>query len=385
MTSGRGSIPKLLDQAAGLSWRFILVVFGVGLVVWGLAKLEVVVIPVVLALFGSAILGPPSRWLMTKGVPRPVATLIVVLAAMGILAGFVMWTVPRVVEQIPDFTRSLTSGVAHIQRWLESGPLRVSPRQLDLRHMVPSLLTSREFTARALGGVSLLTKGLAVAVLAFILTIYFVNDGDRMYAWFVSLFEGDHQESVRELGVRAWENVAAYIRGTTINGICNGTMMAIGLLLLKVPLVLPLAILTFFGAYIPILGAILAGLVAALIALVSNGPIAALIVVGITIFIHQFEGNVLAPQVFGHSFRLHPVAVLLALSAGTVIGGIPGAMLAVPTLGVLVSMAAFSRDRARSANVRSLEPQARQEEDERRTVLAAKEENAGDGRDSGGS
>ena len=228
-------------------------------------------------------------------------------------------------------------------------------------------------------------KGLAVAVLAFILTIYFVNDGDRMYAWFVSLFEGDHQESVRELGVRAWENVAAYIRGTTINGICNGTMMAIGLLLLKVPLVLPLAILTFFGAYIPILGAILAGLVAALIALVSNGPIAALIVVGITIFIHQFEGNVLAPQVFGHSFRLHPVAVLLALSAGTVIGGIPGAMLAVPTLGVLVSMAAFSRDRARSANVRSLEPQARQEEDERRTVLAAKEENAGDGRDSGGS
>ncbi len=338
-------MPQLLQDAAALAWRVLAVVLAIGVVVWVLAQLRVVVIPVVLALFASAILAPPAGWLRERHVPRGIATLIVVVAALALVSGFVVWTVPRVAAQVPDFTRSLTAGIAHVQRWLETGPLQLSPSQVNLSNVASSIFSSREVASRAIGGVSLVTELIAEGILAFILTIYFVNDGDRMFAWFVSLFRGDRAAVVEELGRRSWESIAGYIRGTTINGVINGSMMAAGLLVLGVPLVLPLAILTFFGAYLPILGAILAGAVAALIALVSKGVVTAAIVVGITIFIHQFEGNVLAPLVLGHTVRLHPVAVLLALSSGTVIGGIAGAMLAVPVLGVLVAWAGFYRHR----------------------------------------
>jgi predicted PurR-regulated permease PerM len=148
---------------------------------------------------------------------------------------------------------------------------------------------------------------------------------------------------MREIGRRSWEALGGYIRGTAVNGIVNGTVMGITLAAIGVPLALPLAFLTFLGAFIPLVGAIVTGVLAALIALVAKGGVAALVVIGATVVIHNLEGYLVGPFVLGRAVHLHPVAVLLALTTGTILAGILGAFMAVPILSILVAIVSYYR------------------------------------------
>jgi predicted PurR-regulated permease PerM len=215
-----------------------------------------------------------------------------------------------------------------------------------------------EFSSNA-GGIAL--QGVTIALelvvgllLSLVTTFFFVKDGDKLARSALRITDRRRTEELQELGRRVWATLSGYVRGTTINGLINGTLMATALLILGVPLALPIGVLTFFGAYFPIVGSVATGTLAALVALASQGPVAALVVIGITVLIHNLEGYLVGPLVLGRAVHLHPLAVLLALAAGGVIAGIVGAFLAVPVTAVAVTTIQYYRtagtDRADGTN-----------------------------------
>ncbi len=234
-----------------------------------------------------------------------------------------------------------------MQHWLRTGPLHISDTQLsDLidRARQEATNNSRALTRGVLSGATLAVEVVTGALLSLVLTFFFVKDGDRMGNWIAGL-AGDRAHEVRAVGRRSFETLGAYLRGQATVGLIDGVFIGVALAVVGVPLAVPLAFLVFLGAFLPIVGAFLSGLVAALVALVSKGLVAALIIVGITILVQQLEGHVLAPLVLGRAVKLHPAVILLALTGGGVVGGIVGAALAVPLVAVVSSVGSYLRNR----------------------------------------
>lgn len=305
------------------------------------ARLQVVVVPVIVAIFASTVLAPPAYWLRRHGWPPLLATWGMFLFGLAVIGAIVFGLIPSVQSDFSALGKELNNGIHHIQQWLVSGPLHLS------RHQVSTYINRAESTLTqngtgllkgALSGVTVVLQLVAGVLLAVILTFFFVKDGDKMGDWFTGLFDERRARDLRGLGDAMWRVLTHYIRGTAANGAINSAVMAIVLLALGVPLVVPLALLTFVGGFIPLAGAIVSGLLAALVALVSKGPVAALILIGATILIHNLEGYIVGPQVLGRAVRLHPVAVILLLSLGTILGGIVGTFLAVPVAAVVIAV-----------------------------------------------
>ncbi|MDP8959110.1 MAG: AI-2E family transporter, partial [Actinomycetota bacterium] len=178
---------------------------------------------------------------------------------------------------------------------------------------------------------------------------FFVKDGEQISGWFLRQVDEQYRDDVRALSRRAWQTVAAYLRGLAVVAFFDAVVIGIGLLVIGVPLVVPLVTLTFFGGFFPIVGAVLAGLLAVLVALVNGGLVDALAVLAVVLVVQQVEGDVLAPLVLGRAVQLHPLVILLALTAGAVVAGVVGAFLAVPTAAVLVAVGAEFRARREGA------------------------------------
>src|SRR6266540_4018316 len=250
--------------------------------------------------------------------------LLVVAAAIGVV-GFLLVYLRLVVLPV-IVALFLSTLLAPPARWLRTGPLQISDTQLsDLldRARQEAQTNSRALTRGLLSGATLAVEVVTGALLSLVLTFFFIKDGDRMGNWFAN-HAGARADDVRAAGRRAFETLGAYLRGQATVG---------------VPLAVPLAFLVFLGAFLPIVGAFLSGLIAALVALVSKGLVAALIIVGITILVQQLEGHVLAPLVLGRAVKLHPAVILLALTGGGVVGGIIGAALAVPSVAAATARA----------------------------------------------
>ena len=318
------------------------------LVLYLLVQLRLVVLPVILALFLSTLLVPPANLLRRRGLPPSAATAAVVVGAVLLLAGVVLLLVTQVTPQLSTLGQQVTRGIEDVQRWLATGPLHVSEEELsgtfdrlrasfggDGRGVARGLLTGATVAGEIVAGL----------ILTLVLTFFFVKDGDRFSGFLLDVVGEQRREDARAIGRQAWETVSAYLRGVATVGLVDAVLIGIGLVIVGVPLVIPLAVLTFFGAFFPLVGAFLAGALAALVALVAKGPLAALIVIGITIGVQQLEGHVLAPVVLGRAVNLHPVAILLALTAGAVLAGIVGAFLAVPVMAVAWTVLVYLRQR----------------------------------------
>ncbi|MGH3001372.1 MAG: AI-2E family transporter [Gaiellaceae bacterium] len=180
-------------------------------------------------------------------------------------------------------------------------------------------------------------------LLALFLLFFFLKDGDRIWAWVVRLFPGDARADVEAIGRRGWKVLGGYLRGVSIVALVDAVLIGGALAVLGVPFALPLALLTFLGGFLPIVGANLAGFAAAMVALVSDGLLTALVVAAVVLVVQQLEGHLLQPLIVGRSVRLHPVAILLAITAGGVLWGIPGAFLAVPLTAVSAAAASHLR------------------------------------------
>lgn len=339
-------VPAWLDRGAGWGWRF-LVVCGVAYVFGRVfSEVRVVVMPVVFALFLTAILSPPAQWLRRHHVRPLLATWLVFLASLGVLVGLGFWFVPAVSGQFSDIGAQASRGLAHVQHWLTQPPFRLKPAELtryvdSAKHELTA--HRAQLFAGAFKGISLAVETVATLLLTLVLMFFFVKDGDKIAAWAVTLFAAERADEARAIGRRCWEVLGGYIRGTAVNGLVNGTVIGATVAVLGVPLAFPLGLLTFVGAFIPLVGAIVAGVLAALVALVAKGTIAALVVVAATILVHHLEGYLVGPFVLGRAVHLHPVAVLLALTTGTVLAGVLGAFMAVPLLAIAVAVIGYYR------------------------------------------
>ena len=361
MMSRPRHVPAWLDTATAIAWR-VIVVFAAGLVFMvALSRLTVVVVPVIGGLFVSAILVPPARWLRRHHWPPLLATAATFLAAAAMVAGIGAWLVPKVTDQWKPLRQSLAQNVDDTRDWLVTGPLHLSPSQVDkYANEAKDFLEGRRQPAGngnpsdtsksgaaiiggrllrgAASGVRLLVHFLAALILTIVISFFFVKDGSIMSGWILDQLQPSTAETVRAIGERSWTTLTGYVRGTAINGLVNAVLMSIGLVILHVPLVPVIAVLTFFGGFFPIVGAFVSGGVAAMVALVAKGPGAALLVVGLTVVIHHVEGYLVGPIVLGRAVRLHTIVVLLALAAGGELAGVLGAFIAVPLTAILVGV-----------------------------------------------
>jgi predicted PurR-regulated permease PerM len=349
MSSGTtGRVPAWLDTAAAVGWRVLVVVATLVVMVVALVNLSVVVIPVIGALWVCAVLLPPARWLHRHGWPSLAATWAVFLLAVALVVALGWWVVPPVVDQFGSLGRALNRSLDSFQHWLAEGPLHLSPAQIDrYTREVQDRLTGAgtsgaiaggQILKGAASGIRLVVHVLATLILTAVVSFFFVKDGHAMSTWFLEQFQPSTAARLRAIGTRAWATLAGYVRGTAINGAVDAFLMAVGLVLLSVPLVPAIAVLTFVGGFFPIVGAFASGAVAALVALGANGLGTAGLVVVLTVAVHHVEGYVVGPVVLGRAVRLHTVVVLLTLTAGGAVAGVLGAFIAVPLTAVVVGV-----------------------------------------------
>jgi len=342
-------VPAWLETAAAISWRTLVLVAAAFLTVIVLAHLIVVVVPVIGGLFISAIFVPPARWLRGHGWPALAATWAVFLLALAGVFGLGLWLVPTVSAQFGSLGHTLADSLSSVRHWLVHGPLHLSGQEVDgyineardrLTGAAGSggLIGGGRILRGAASGLRLVVHVLATLALTVVVSFFFVKDGHVMSQWFLERLQPPTASRVRALGTRAWATLSGYVRGTAINGLVNATLMSVGLVLLGVPLVPAIGVLTFFGGFFPIVGAFVSGAVAAMVALVANGPGTAGLVVGLTVIVHHVEGYLVGPFVLGRALRLHPVVVLLALAAGGTVAGVLGAFIAVPVTAVTVAV-----------------------------------------------
>ncbi|HEU4449868.1 MAG TPA: AI-2E family transporter [Gaiellaceae bacterium] len=341
-------VPRSLRVAAALGWRFLVVVAALVVLALALSRLRLVFLPVFAALLLATALVPPAEWLARRRWPRSLATLAVMAGAALVLAGIGAAIGPSALGELEDLDVSVSGGVDEVEDWLADGPIGLSESraaELVERARDEAAGQSGRVVSGALGGALLAIEVLAGLLLTVVLVFFFVRDGRRLWEGVVRLAPSRHREDVHEIGVRAWEALGGYLRGTTVVALADATFIGLALWLLGVPLVIPLAVLTFFGAFIPIAGAVAAGFAAAMVALVSEGFVTALLVVGVVVLVQQLEGDLLQPLVVGRAVELHPVAILLAVTAGGVLWGIPGALVAVPITAVVGKAGAYLRSR----------------------------------------
>jgi predicted PurR-regulated permease PerM len=343
-------VPQWFSSMADLSWRLLVVAAAVVLIGLAFRRLELVLVPIIGALFLSTILVPPARVLRRHRWPPLLATWAVFLGAVVLIGGVAALVVPSAVHQSSRLGNELNDAIHHAETWLTRGPFHISRADItrtedQIRHSITT--NQSRLVHGALTGVTVLAETLGGALLTLVLTFFFVKDGPAIGAWALELVDERRASDFREVGVRAWTVLSGYVRGTAINGLVNATVIGVGLWILGVPLVLPLALLMFVGGFLPLVGSLLSGGAAALVALAAKGPIDMLIVIGLSIVIHHLEGYLVGPLVLGRAVRLHPIAVLLALTAGTILGGVIGAFMAVPLLSVGLAVNGYYREQHR--------------------------------------
>lgn len=338
MTPPEAEVPQSLRVAAAYSWRILVTAAAVAAVAYVVGQLWIVSLAIFLALFATAMLRPPAEWLRARGWPNAAAAAATAGGALALVGTLLFLIVPPFVSQLGELGSNLRAGIDEVGTWLTEGPLELSERQLEayVQRVTDEIgANSDALISGLLTGAQVAGEVLVMLALALVITFFFLKDGDKIARWLVGLLPSDRRSDGRELGRRSWDALAAYLRGMTIVALFDSILIGIALALFGVPAALPLAVITFFGAFIPVAGAVVTGLAAALVALVAVGPGTAVAILVIVIVVQQTESNLLQPLVVGRAVAVHPVAILLAVVTGGIIAGIPGAFVAVPVTTVL--------------------------------------------------
>ncbi len=341
---GDDAVPRGLAVASAITLRVGIVVGGLVLVALGASRLMLVVLPVIIAVLLTTLLLPMDRWLLShRWRPAPAAAATTLLA---VVVFFGLWAliIPGVLSQVDELVTNVQDGARQAVGVLE--PLGVG--RADLDRTIDDALSSVQGSAVAnevLTGAVLLTQWAAAVVLIVVLTFFFLKDGAKLWEWVLELFHEDRQPMLREVGARSWAALSAYVQGVVLVATIDAVLIGAALLIVGVPVAIPLIVLTFVAAFFPIVGAFAAGAAAVLVALVANGLGAALVLLAVIVGVQQLEGNVFYPIVVGRKLALHPVGILLALTAGGVLAGVVGAFLAVPIAAVTAAVLAYTRER----------------------------------------
>jgi predicted PurR-regulated permease PerM len=298
--------------------------------------LHTVVVSVIVGIFIAALLLPPVRWLRARGLNRALATTVVFAGGLLVAGTLVALLVPPTVRSLSELGSSLDKVLAG----LDDLVARLGFDGATLMEQVRQYLAKQgqSLASGALTGVRTVGEIVIGAVLAVILAVYFVHGGDRLFRWAVELAPPAAQRRVHSAGLLIFGVIGRYIRGVALVGLFDGLLIGIALWILGVPIALPLAVLTFVGAFLPVVGAFLAGLLAAVVAFVAKGWVIALVVVAVTVLVQQIEGHVLAPQIYGRALDLPGAVIIVAIAVGSLVAGITGAFLAAPVTSVIVAL-----------------------------------------------
>lgn len=335
-----GKVPKGLRISAAVSWRFLMVVAALYVVVWAITYISVVIIPLAIALLLAALMTPAIRRLVHLRVPRGLAAAVVLIAGLALLGGVLTFVVVQFTNGLPALQDRINASLNQIKDWLIHGPLHLQQSQIQdfLNQAVQFLQRNQaELTTQALNTAGVVGEVLTGFALTLFILIFFLVSGEKIWVFLVRGVPAPVRDRVDVAGRRGFSSLVNYVRATAAVAVVDAVGIGVGLWIVGVPLVVPLATLVFLGAFIPIVGAVITGAVAVLVALVANGFVAALIVLAIVIGVMQLESHILQPLLLGRAVKLHPLAVVLAITAGLVVAGIAGGLLAVPLLAVLNS------------------------------------------------
>ncbi|MFE1358602.1 AI-2E family transporter [Streptomyces harbinensis] len=348
-------IPWGVRVAAEAGWRVLVLAAVVWVLIQVVSAVSLLVISFAAGLLITALLQPFVGRLKRWGLGRGAATAITSIGGFLVMGGvgwFVVWQVientDRLVEQVQD-------GIDQLRDWVLQLPFGVTEENIN--ETVDNLNTwitdhSDELTSAGLEGINYLTQFLTGAGLTLFVTLFLLYDGRGVWYWFLKLVPAQARDGVAGAGPRAWITLTGYVRGTVLVALIDAVGIGIGLFVLKVPMAVPLAVIVFLSAFVPLVGAIASGALAVVVAFVTHGAVTALIVLGVVLLVQQIEGHILQPFILGRLVRVHPLAVVLAVTAGTLLAGIPGAVVAVPLVAVSNTVVGYLRAYQAEADLR---------------------------------
>ena len=336
----RAQVPWGLDLAAAWSWR-VLVIGAAGYIIFRLlGYFSVIALPIVIALLITALVSPLVNVMDRAGIPRGLASIVVVLGGIAAVAVLLTFVGQQVAGGASDLADSTVEGLGEIKEWLKDGPLHASDSQIDgYIEQIQDAITEQSKDGEVLSQVGEVGATLGHVVAGFFIvlfsTFFFLADGERIWSWAVRLAPRAARERVDSSGRVAWISLTQFVRATVIVALVDAIGIMIGAAIIGVPFVLAIGVLVFLGAFVPMVGATVAGSVAVLVALVDQGPIAALAMLAVVIGVQQLEGHILQPFLMGRWVSVHPLGVIVAIGLGVIVGGIAGALVAVPLAAAL--------------------------------------------------
>lgn len=360
VVSASAYVTPAVRGAAAWAWRVAIIAIVGGALILALRELSLVVVPVLVAALLASLMTPVVTWLHRRRVPRALAAALTMLVSFGAVGALLTLAGRAVGTGIADLADEAIAGLYAFIEWLGEGPLEISQEQLEgyldegltqLQENVQSIVTGAISVTTTVG------QFFAGMLIALFVLFFFLRDGRTIWTWVVGLCPQAARAKIDGSALRGWISLGQYARMQILVAFIDGVGIGVGAWLLGVPLALPLGVLVFVGSFIPIVGAVLTGSVAVLVALVSGDIWTAVWMLVIVLGVQQVEGNVLQPFLMGRALKLHPVAVLLAVTAGTVLGGIVGALLAVPVIAAANSVMLYlhGHDNAPKDQQRDLE------------------------------
>ncbi len=328
-----GADTRFLETAGVVSFR-LLTVAAVGYLAFQLfIQVRSVALATITALLIGTILQPLAARLRELGVPRTLSAVIVFVGSLLLLTMTGSFVVGQVVDQAPEIQDRATEALADLAERLKEPPFNIESERLDnidqeITDWIQGSGILNADRAASIGGFA--TSAFSGVFIALTLLFFICKDGDKFPRYLEAVIGPERGARMNRVGAEIWTTTAAYLRGVGLTGLVDGVLIGIALAILGVPLYVPLALLTFMGSFIPLVGATLAGILAATVALAANGPGTAIVVVVVVLAVQQLEGNLLAPLLLGRAVQLHPVTILLSLAVGATVAGIWGALLSVP-------------------------------------------------------
>ncbi|MEU9750083.1 AI-2E family transporter [Streptomyces niveus] len=336
-----------LRTSARASVEMLVILVMAGVTLWLLGRMWSVVWPLIVGLLLTTLTWPLARFLRRHGWPPALAASVVMVLFLAAAVGVAALIAVPVASQSGELATGVADGIDKVREWAAGPPLNIDDDEITgaldsgmarLQDSVGSMVTT------VVTGVSTVVNGVVTAVLALFLMFFFLKDGPKFLPWLARQLPGRLATDIPVVAARSWDTLGAFVRSQAFVGLLDAVFIGLGLWIVDVPLVLPLAVLTFVSAFVPVVGALFAGLVAVLIALVSNGPTDALIVLAVIIVVQQLEGNVFQPMIQSRGLGLHAAVVLLAVTLGASLAGIVGSLLAVPIAALIAVVWNYVRE-----------------------------------------
>jgi predicted PurR-regulated permease PerM len=336
------NVPPSLRIAGAYSWRLLLVVAVVGVVIFVIAQLKDIVVPFMIAILVAALLVPLVNFLVRHRWPKALAVALAMVGTLAVVSGLIFVIVSQIRSGYPDLQERSLKAYDDFKDFLATSPLQLDDAQIQ--GYIDQALAALQKDSQALlsGALSVGTTAghvLAGLLLVLFATLFILIDGKGIWAWIVRLFPRRSRVALDGSGRAGWITLTTFVKVQIFVAAVDAIGIGLGAWILGLvfggfPLVIPIAIAVFLGSFIPVVGAVLTGAIAVFVALVYLGPLPALIMVGVVLLVQQVEGHILQPLVMGSAVKVHPLAVVFAVAAGSFLAGIPGALFAVPVIAV---------------------------------------------------